>query len=356
MAEPRKGNTEGTLRPPNVSTKQARIAAWARDNPTRVFTSLHHLLDIEWLRYAYELTRKDGAPGIDGQSAADYEKNLEDNLQSLLVRIKSGRYVAPPARRAYIPKADGSSRSLGIPTFEDKVAQRAIVMLLEPLYEQEFLPCSYGFRPGRSAREALHDLRAHIMERVGRWVLDVDLRRYFDTIDKGHLRAALDQRVRDGVVRRMIDKWLNAGVLEASAITRSDVGTPQGGVVSPLLSNVFLHYVLDTWLARYVVPRMKRQVALVRFCDDFVMVFEDFLDCVRVHEVRDVSMSLRQFSLEFRAVARRVGYRTCNYVVTCVPTASTFGTASWRRTTQAKAPSGILPRGLPSGRTRCSVT
>jgi group II intron reverse transcriptase/maturase len=283
--EPRLGNTEGALKPANVSTKQARIAELARKNPTMAFTSLNHLLDAELLRYAYELTRKDGAAGIDGQTAADYAENLEANLDDLLGRIKSGRYQAPPVRRAYIPKADGSKRPLGIPTFEDKVAQRAIVLVLEPLYEQDFLPCSYGFRPGRSAHQALQDLRAAIMTRGGRWVLDVDLRRYFDTIDHGRLRDFLDRRVTDGVIRRMIDKWLKAGVLEEGAIHRSDEGTPQGGVISPLLANIFLHYVLDEWFERVVVPRMKSRCTLVRFCDDFVMVFEDWLDGERVHRV-----------------------------------------------------------------------
>lgn len=249
------------------------------------FTSLNHHLDEEWLRYAYELTRKDGAVGIDGTTGADYEANLEENLRDLLGRIKSGRYVAPPVRRAHIPKADGSTRPLGIPTFEDKVAQRAIVLLLEPLYEQDFLPCSYGFRPARSAHQALRDLRSFIMENGARWILDVDLRKYFDTIDHGHLRSFLARRVADGVVRKMIDKWLKAGVLEEGQLRRSDVGTPQGGVISPLLANIFLHYVLDEWFAAAVGPRMKRKHGLVRFADDFVMAFEDFLDCRRVLEV-----------------------------------------------------------------------
>lgn len=168
------------MEPVSVSTKRERIAELARQNPAMVFTSLNHHLDEEWLRYAYELTRKDGAVGIDGRTAAQYEENLEENLRSLLERIKSGRYHAPPVRRAYIPKADGTKRPLGIPTFEDKVAQRAIVLLLEPIYEQTFSDCSFGFRPGRSAHQALQHLRSRIMETSGRWVLDVDLRRYFE--------------------------------------------------------------------------------------------------------------------------------------------------------------------------------
>jgi RNA-directed DNA polymerase len=279
------GNTEGALKPDSVSTKQRRIAELARTNSKMAFTSLNHHLDEEWLRYAYDLTRKDGAVGIDGQTAAEYEAHLEENLRGLLGRIKTGRYVAPPVRRAYIPKADGTKRPLGIPTFEDKVAQRAIVLLLEPLYEQDFAPFSYGFRPGRSAHQALRNLRSFIMENGTRWVLDVDLRQYFDTIDHGHLRAFLAQRVADGVVRKMIDKWLKAGVLDEGQLRRNEMGTPQGGVISPLLANVFLHYVLDEWFTKEVGPRMKRRHALVRFCDDFVMAFEDYLDARRVLDV-----------------------------------------------------------------------
>ena len=273
------------MEPASVSTKRERIAALARQNPTMALTSLNHHLDEEWLRYAYELTRKDGAVGVDGQTAQDYAVRLEENLRDLLERIKSGRYQAPPVRRVEIPKADGSKRPLGIPTFEDKVAQRAIVLLLEPIYEQDFRNCSFGFRPGRSAHQALRHLRSRIMENNGRWVLDVDLRRYFETIDHGHLRDFLARRVVDGVVRRMIDKWLKAGVLKGAQWSRSDRGTPQGGVISPLLANVYLHYVLDDWYEQEVVPRMKRATTLVRYCDDFGLVFDDFLDCVRVQRV-----------------------------------------------------------------------
>jgi group II intron reverse transcriptase/maturase len=276
------GNTEGALKPEGVSTKQRRIAELARANPKMAFTSLSHHIDEEWLRYAFDLTRKDGAVGVDGQRAAEYEMNLEENLRGLLGRIKSGSYRAPPVRRALIPKADGKMRPLGIPTFEDKVAQRAIALLLEPIYEHDFLPCSFGFRPGKSPHQALNELRSFIMENNSRWVLDVDLRAYFDTIDHAHLRSLLARRVVDGVIRRMIDKWLKAGVLDNGQLHRAKVGTPQGGVISPLLANIFLHYVLDEWFATDVKPRMKRKSALVRYCDDFVLVFEDFLDCRRV--------------------------------------------------------------------------
>ena len=240
-----------------------------------MFTSLHHLIDGEWMREAYRRTRKDGATGIDGVTAADYEKDLEANLDDLQDRMKSGRYFAPPVRRHYIPKADGTKRPLGIPTFEDKVAQRAILMLLEPIYEADFLPCSYGFRPKRSAHDALNVLRAGIIEQRQRWVIDADLKSYFDSISHTHLRSFLDLRIKDGVVRRMIDKWLKAGVLEEGTLHRPVAGTPQGGVISPTLSNIFLHHVLDKWFEDEVRPRLRGNCQLVRFADDFVVALED---------------------------------------------------------------------------------
>ena len=259
-------------------TKRQWIAEQAREHPERVFTSLHHLIDLDWMFEAWSLTRKDGAAGIDGRTADDYEKDLEANLERLLIQIKSGSYRAPPVRRRFIPKADGSKRPLGIPTFEDKVAQRAIVMLLEPIYEEDFLDCSFGFRPDRSAHDAIRNLRDGIMETGQRWVIDADISKYFDSIDHGHLRSFLDLRIKDGVIRRMIDKWLKAGVLDRGTLTKSVTGTPQGGVVSPLLANIFLHHVLDDWFVRVAKPRMKCRCQLVRYADDFVMSFEDHLD------------------------------------------------------------------------------
>jgi RNA-directed DNA polymerase len=245
-------------------------------------STLHHVIDLEWMKEAYRLTRKDGAPGIDGVTAADYATNLEANLLDLLDRIKSGRYKAPPVRRAYIPKADGSRRPLGIPTFEDKLAQRAILMVLEAVYEQDFLSCSYGFRPGRSTHQALQNLRDAFMSQRLRWVIDIDIEKYFDSISHAHLRDFLDQRVTDGVIRRMIDKWLKAGVLEEGLLHHSTAGSPQGGVISPCLSNIFLHHVLDEWFEIEVRPRLKGRCTLTRFADDAVMAFEDFLDAKRV--------------------------------------------------------------------------
>lgn len=249
--------------------------------------SLHHVIDLDWMKEAYRLTRKDGAPGIDGVTAPDYEVNLEANLLDLLDRIKSGRYRAPPVRRAYIPKADGSQRALGIPTFEDKVAQRSVTMVLEAVYEQDFLPCSYGFRLGRSAHDALRKLRDDIWAKRLHWVIEIDIRKYFDSIPHSQLRAFLDQRVTDGVIRRMIDKWLKAGAVESGLLHRTTEGSPQGGVISPCLSNVFLHHVLDEWFESEVRRRLKGASTLVRFADDAVMAFDSIIDAKRVLAVLD---------------------------------------------------------------------
>jgi group II intron reverse transcriptase/maturase len=251
--------------------------------PDKAMTSLSYHMDLEWMIEAYLRTRKDGAVGIDGQSAQEYEANLAENLRSLLNRAKSGDgYKAPPVKRVYIPKADGTKRPLGIPTFEDKILQRAVVMLLEPLYEQDFLDCSYGFRPRRSAHQALKEVQSRLWGMGGGWVLDVDLRKFFDTLDHGHLQKILAKRMRDGVIERLIGKWLRAGVMEAGVLSFPEYGTPQGGVVSPLLANVYLHEVIDGWFTREVRPRMKGAAFLVRYADDLVMGFRREDDARRV--------------------------------------------------------------------------
>jgi group II intron reverse transcriptase/maturase len=257
------------------------------------FTNLAHHIDIEWLHTAYDQTRKDGAVGVDGQTAADYEVNLEANLQDLLNRAKSGTYQAPPVRRVHIPKAGSpnETRPLGIPTFEDKILQRAVKMVLEPVYEADFLDVSHGFRPGRGAHGALESLWKQAMKLGGDWIADVDLRKFFDTIDHGHLREFLKRRVRDGVILRLIGKWLNAGVLEDGAFTTSEAGTPQGGVISPLLANIVLHYVLDEWFERDVRPRLKGEAFLIRYADDFVIGVAREDDAQRIMEALPKRMS-----------------------------------------------------------------
>ncbi len=277
---------DGTPRPIDVSTKLLRIAKLAREDPKRALTTLAHHIDIEFLREAYRRTRKDGATGVDGQTAEDYEKNLEDNLRSLLDRFKSGTYRAPPVRRVYIPKGDGKkTRPIGIPTFEEKVLQRAVAMVLEAIYEVDFYYFSFGFRPRRGAHDALAYLWKELMARGGGWVLEVDIKGFFDTLDHGHLRTFLDRRVRDGVLRRAIDKWLKAGVLEDGKLLHPETGSPQGGVISPILANVYLHEVLDRWFEEVVRPRLRGEAFVVRYADDFVIVFALESDARRVLEV-----------------------------------------------------------------------
>lgn len=284
------------MKPESVSTKQERIAKLARDNPAMALRTLSHHIDYEWVKYAYDCTRKDGAVGVDGQTSEEYAANLEQNLCSLIERLKSGQYRAPPVRRHFIQKADGGQRGLGIPCFEDKVAQRAIVLVLESIYEQDFRESSYGFRRGRSAHEALQAVWSGATKSGGRWVLDVDVRKYFDSINHVKLREFLARRVTDGVVRRLIDKWLKAGVMEEGVLTYPEDGTPQGGVISPLLANIFLHYVLDEWFTDCVQARLRGPSTLVRYCDDFVMLFAYKDDAERVLEV--LSKRLGKYGLE----------------------------------------------------------
>lgn len=269
-----------------VSTRCQRIAMLAKQSPHMGFTSLAHHIDLRWLYEAYCRTRTDGATGVDGQTAADYAAHLGDNLRSLLERAKSGTYRAPPVRRVHIPKGSGpETRPIGIPTFEDKILQRAVVMVLEAVYEQDFLPCSFGFRSGRSAHQALDALWQQTMGMGGGWVVEVDIRKFFDTLDHAHLRTLLRQRIRDGVLLRLIDKWLKAGVLEGGQLTHPSEGTPQGGVISPLLANIYLHYVLDVWFEREVKPRLQGRAFLIRYADDFVMGFACEADARRVLDV-----------------------------------------------------------------------
>ena len=252
-----------------VSPRLQRIAELAKKGPTMSFTSLAHHIDVTLLREAYRRTRKDGAVGVDGQTAKAYAANLEDNLEDLLNRLKSGMYRAPPVRRVHIPKGDGRrTRPIGVPTFEDKVLQRAVAMVLEAVYEQDFLDCSYGFRPGRSAHQALDALWNGLQRMGGGWVLDVDLRDFFGSLRHADLRAILDLRVRDGVLRRVIGKWMKAGVMEDGIHRRTKGGTPQGGVISPLLANVYLHEVLDRWFDQQVRPRLRGAAFLIRYADD----------------------------------------------------------------------------------------
>lgn len=279
------GKTSGLSESTTVSTKQQRIAELAKTAPSMAMDLSHHM-DFDWFMEAYRRTRKDGAVGIDGVNGKAYGEALEAHLRDLIDRAKGGTYRAPAVRRVHIPKGDGKeTRPLGIPTFEDKLLQRAVVMALTPAYEQDFLDCSYGFRPGRSAHQALQALWSGFMSMGGGYVIDLDIKSYFDTVDHRHVQELVSNRVRDGVIRRLIGKWLNAGVLENGQKTYSASGVPQGGVVSPMLSNIYLHEVLDKWFAEQVLPRMSAKALMVRYADDAVLVFANKSDAERVFEV-----------------------------------------------------------------------
>jgi RNA-directed DNA polymerase len=233
-------------------------------------TALNHHLDLNWMNEAYRRVRKDAAPGVDGQTVRQYGEELSNNLRQLLARAKDGSYKAPPVKRAYVPKNEKEDRPIGLPTVEDKVLQRAVAMILEPIYEQEFSPFSFGFRPEKSPHQALEYLRKECFEKNVQWVLEVDLRKFFDTVDHRQMRELLSRRVQDGVINRLIAKWLKAGVWEKGTVSYPEQGTPQGGVISPMLSNIYLHEVLDKWYVEKVQPACRGRSFMVRFADDCV--------------------------------------------------------------------------------------
>jgi RNA-directed DNA polymerase len=273
------------LRAPTVTPKRQRLAAQAAHDPARVFTTLAHLIDADFLREAYRHTSKSSAAGIDGVTAQGYAEHLEENLRDLHERLRSGSYQAAPVERVWIEKDDGGRRPIGKPAFEDKIVQRAGAMLLEAIYEQDFYDCSYGFRQGRSPHEALHELRERCLQEGIGWIVDADVSGYFDSIDRTRLREVLRQRVNDGRVLRLIGKWLRAGVMEEGILTHPETGGVQGGVRSPILANIFLHEVLDEWFEREVRPRMKGRCFLIRFADDFVIGCELEGDARRIMAV-----------------------------------------------------------------------
>lgn len=288
----------------NISTKLLRIARMAKEHPKRAFTNLAHYIDLDFLREAHRLTRKDGATGVDGVTAQDYERHLEENLQDLLNRFKAGSYRAPDVRRVHIPKGPGRTRPIGIPTFEDKVLQRAVAMILGAVYEQDFMSCSYGFRPRLSAHDALSTIRQGLMDLKGGWVVEADIRNCFGAFDRRWMRKILGRRIRDGVLIRQIGKWLNAGVMEQGQRTRPKAGTPQGGVISPILANVYLHDVLDVWFERGVRPRIRGHAQLVRYADDFVVICEHESDAQRIYDA--LPGRLGHFGLELHPEKTRL--------------------------------------------------
>src|SRR6266852_3362318 len=277
-----------------VSTKLAGLAARARKEAR--LTNVVQFVDEELLRLAFRSLRKQAAPGTDGQSYEDYGASLDENLKDVYARLKSGRYQAPVIRRVYIPKANGKLRALGITTIEDRVVQKAVAWVLSAVFEQDFLECSHGFRPKRSAHTALHRLREGMMHHWVKYVVEVDVVGYFDHVNHDWLRKFLRHRVNDGGLLRLIDKWLNAGVMENGVVTRAEDGTPQGGPASPVLANVYLHYVLDLWFERRFKKSCRKWAELTRYADDFVAVFQDRGDAERFR--REVEERLAAFGLQ----------------------------------------------------------
>lgn len=296
-----KGNTDGSTRPgrsagPDVSSGLDRVREAARKDKDARFTALLHHVDLDRLRAAYWAIRPLAAPGIDGVTWDAYGQNLEENLQGLLARVNSGAYRASPSRRAYIEKADGRLRPLGIATLEDKILQRAVVEVLNAIYEVDFLGFSYGFRPGRRPHDALDALTVGIERKKVNWVLDADVKEFFTNLDHDWLTRFLEHRIADKRVLRLIRKWLNAGVIEDGEWMASETGAPQGASVSPLLANIYLHYVLDRWVRQWRKRHAHGDVVIVRFADDFVAGFEHKSDAERF--LADLRERFTKFGLE----------------------------------------------------------
>ena len=265
--------------------KLQKMAQQAKRYPAMVFHNVFHVIDCEFLREASRQTCKSSAPGVDQGTAAQSAANLDENLRDLHERLRANRYVAPPVERVWIGKEDGKQRPIGTPCFEDKMVQRAVVMILEALFEHDFYGFSHGFRKGPSQHQALHELREQCRTVHITWIVDADVRGCFDNRDWGHLRECIQQRVSDGGIVRLLGTWLHAGVLESGALTYPDKGAPQGGVISPMVSKVFLQRVLDAWLVKDVHPRMQGRCFVTRFADDCIIGFALEADARRVMAV-----------------------------------------------------------------------
>jgi len=267
-----------------VSTKQELIAKTATEHAGKPLTNLHHYINEGWLEESLNRLNRSSASGVDGTTYHEYEEEKGKKLPDLLDRFKSGKYYAPPVRRIYIEKGDGKKRPIGIPTIEDKILQCAVKMVMEPVYESDFYDTSYGFRPGRSQHQALERIWEEVMDNRILYILEADIENYFGSINHSQLREMLDERIKDGVIRKQIDKWLKAGVMEEEVLHYEKDGTPQGGNISPLLSNIYLYTVLDAWYEE-IKGLLKGRSFLVRYADDFVIGFELKEDALRVMNV-----------------------------------------------------------------------
>lgn len=269
----------------SMSTALNRIAELAEEDGQRQFLSIAHLLTAEALYRGFRSLRKEASAGVDGVTYAEYEADILGNIERLYDRLRSQRYRAQPLRRTYIPKENGESRPISIPALEDKVVQRATVELLNAIYEHDFLDCSYGFRPGRSAQQALDEVGRIICREGTSYVLEADIRGYFDAIVREQLMELIEKRVRDGSLLRLIRKWIHVGVIDEGRLLVSETGVGQGQIISPLLANIYLHYVLDEWFEQEVKPRLRGQAWEVRYADDFIVCFQHQEDAERVLRV-----------------------------------------------------------------------
>jgi len=266
-------------------TVEMQIADRARKHRDEALTNLHEFIDEQMLHASFLELNKNAAAGVDGETWRSYDVKREESIPQLLSAFKSGKYRAPHVRRVHISKGGGKFRPLGLPTVEDKVLQKAVTDVLTPVYEQIFHPSSYGYRPGKSPHQGLEKLFSEVSFKNKRYIIDADMQNYFGSINHQCLREFLDRRIKDGVIRKMIDKWLKAGVLENGQITYPTEGTPQGGTISPLLSNVYLHYVLDEWFNEQIKPVLTGDSMLIRFADDFLLGFTNREDAIRVMQV-----------------------------------------------------------------------
>src|SRR3990170_4812831 len=279
----------------SVASALGRIREVARQRKKERFTSLFHHLSLSLLRLAYHALKRDAAPGVDGLTWKDYEADLERKLEDLHARVQRGAYRALPSRRRYIPKADGRQRPLAVAALEDKIVQRATLAVLNAIYEEDFLGFSYGFRPRRSQHDCLDALAAGIIRMKVNWILDADIRSFFDSVSHPWLVCFVKHRIGDPRVIRLISKWLKAGVMEDGVIKPTEVGTPQGAVASPLLANIYLHYVFDLWANRWRKHHAHGQVIIVRYADDIVIGFEHEAEAKRF--LVDLQQRMEQFAL-----------------------------------------------------------
>jgi RNA-directed DNA polymerase len=272
-----------------------RIGEKARQKPKEKWTTLLSHIRVPLLEEAYQRLRRSAASGVDGVTWQEYGERLDERLLDLENRVHRGSYHPRPVRRVLIPKGDGKQRPLGIPALEDKIVQQAARMVLEPILEAEFIGFSYGFRPGRSAHDALDALAAAIGRKVS-WVLDADIEAFFDTIDHRHLQAFLEHRIGDTRMVRLLMKWAKAGVMEEGRLRETEAGTPQGGIISPLLANLYLHYVLDLWVLSWRKKHTSGEMYVVRYADDFVMAFQKEQDALAMRKA--LAERLAQFALK----------------------------------------------------------